>query len=67
MSTKATIVRSNSNPKRRLGRPKLGRIRLQITLAPATKDIAFRVAEERSITVGQLFDELIRAEFEARG
>lgn len=42
------------------GRPKLGRVRLQITLSPVAKEIAFRIAEDRNMTVGQVFDEMLR-------
>lgn len=55
---KPVIVREKESLSR--GRPKLGRVRLQITLSPIGKEIAFRLAEQRNCTVGQIFDEMLR-------
>lgn len=65
---KAIVVRPNartSNAPTMPGRrPKLGRIKFAMTLAPDTHETLMRLADERSVPVGFVVDELIR-EFES--
>lgn len=48
--------------KRNQGRPRLGKIKTTVTMTPSAREDAIAMAAERGMTMGILFEELVRQE-----